>query len=168
MSAEQVRKQIRDVDIEFVGRDSSVGIATCYELDGPGIESRRSQWRRPLRQGSDADRLLGLRVYVPPGSWMFLLCAFYITDRRPKPGQSRQRGKANVHSKNKKEVPVGERFYRSLSDRPWAPSNPLYNGYRIFFLGVKRPACGVNHPFPSSAEVEERVELYLYFPSGPS
>ena len=23
-----------------VGRDSSVGIATCYVLDGPGIESR--------------------------------------------------------------------------------------------------------------------------------
>jgi len=23
----------------FVGRDSSVGIATCYGLDGPGIES---------------------------------------------------------------------------------------------------------------------------------
>ena len=25
-----------------------------------------------------------------------------------------------------------------------------------------------NHPPPSSAEVEERVELYLYFLSGPS
>jgi len=24
----------------LVGRDSSVGIATCYVLDGPGIESR--------------------------------------------------------------------------------------------------------------------------------
>jgi hypothetical protein len=24
----------------YVDRDSSVGIATCYELDGPGIESR--------------------------------------------------------------------------------------------------------------------------------
>ena len=24
----------------MVGRDSSVGIATCYSLDGPGIESR--------------------------------------------------------------------------------------------------------------------------------
>jgi hypothetical protein len=23
-----------------VGRDSSVGIATCYVLDGPGIQSR--------------------------------------------------------------------------------------------------------------------------------
>ena len=33
--------------------------------------------------------------------------------------------------------------------------------------GVKRPGRGVNHPSPSSAEVKERVELYLYSPSGP-
>jgi hypothetical protein len=31
---------------------------------------------------------------------------------------------------------------------------------------VKRPGRGVNHPSPSSAEVEQRVELYIYFPSG--
>ena len=30
------------------------------------------------------------------------------------------------------------------------------------FLGVKRPGSGVDHPAPSSAEVEGRVELYLY------
>jgi hypothetical protein len=34
--------------------------------------------------------------------------------------------------------------------------------------GVKRPRRGVNHPPPSSAKVKESVELYLYFPSGPS
>jgi len=36
------------------------------------------------------------------------------------------------------------------------------------FQGVKRPWLGVDHPPPSSAEVKERVELYLYSPSGPS
>jgi hypothetical protein len=36
------------------------------------------------------------------------------------------------------------------------------------FLGVKRPGRGVDHPPPSSAEVKERVELYLYSLSGPS
>jgi hypothetical protein len=36
------------------------------------------------------------------------------------------------------------------------------------FLGVKRPRRGVDHPPPSSADVKERVELYLYSPSGPS
>jgi hypothetical protein len=34
------------------------------------------------------------------------------------------------------------------------------------FPEVKLPGRGVDHP--SSAEVKERVELYLYSPSGPS
>jgi hypothetical protein len=42
-----------------------------------------------------------------------------------------------------------------------------YNGYWVSFPGVKRPGCGVDYPPPSSAEVKERVELYLYSPSGP-
>ena len=32
------------------------------------------------------------------------------------------------------------------------------------FPGVKRPGRGVDHPSPSSAEVKERVELYVYSP----
>jgi hypothetical protein len=38
----------------------------------------------------------------------------------------------------------------------------------VSFPGVKRTGRGVNHRPPSSAEVKERVELYLYSPSGPS
>jgi hypothetical protein len=34
------------------------------------------------------------------------------------------------------------------------------------FPGVKRPGRSVDHPPPSSADVKERVELYLYSPSG--
>jgi len=36
------------------------------------------------------------------------------------------------------------------------------------FPGVMRPGSGVDHPPRSSAEVKERVELYLCSPSGPS
>jgi len=36
------------------------------------------------------------------------------------------------------------------------------------FPGVKRQGRGVDHRQPSSAEVKERLELYLYSPSGPS
>jgi len=35
------------------------------------------------------------------------------------------------------------------------------------FPGVKRLGHGVDYPSPASAEVKERVELYLYSPSGP-
>jgi len=34
-------------------------------------------------------------------------------------------------------------------------------------LGLTRPGRGIDHPPPYSAEVKERVELYIYFPSGP-
>jgi hypothetical protein len=32
------------------------------------------------------------------------------------------------------------------------------------FPGIKRPGRGVDHPPPTSAEIKERVELYLYSP----
>ena len=86
----------------MVGRDSSVGIATRYGLDGPGIESR---WRRDF----------------------------------PQP-----------------------------SRRPWGAPSLLYNGYWVSFPGVKRPGRRVDHPPSSSAEVKQRVQLYLYSPSVPS
>jgi hypothetical protein len=46
------------------------------------------------------------------------------------------------------------------------PLRLLYNGYRVSFPGVKQPER--SSPTPSSAEVKERVELYLYSPSEPS
>jgi hypothetical protein len=61
--------------------------------------------------------------------------------------------------------PAEGEIFRSRQDRPWGPPSLLYNGYLVSFLGVKRPGRGVDHP-PSSARVNERVELYLS-PSGP-
>jgi hypothetical protein len=62
----------------------------------------------------------------------------------------------------------GGEICRSRPDRPWGPPSLLYNGYRVSFPGVKRPGRGVDHPPSSSARVKDRVELYLYSPSGPS
>jgi hypothetical protein len=59
-------------------------------------------------------------------------------------------------------------IFRTRPDLPWGPPSLLYNGYRVSISEVKRPGCGVNHPHPSSAEVKERVDLYLYSPFGPS
>jgi hypothetical protein len=33
------------------------------------------------------------------------------------------------------------------------------------FPGIKQPGRDVDHPSPPSAEIKERVELHLYFPS---
>ena len=34
------------------------------------VFSGRSQWQRGLRRGSAAVRLLGLRIRIPPGTWL--------------------------------------------------------------------------------------------------
>jgi len=63
---------------------------------------------------------------------------------------------------------VGGEIFRNRPDRPWGPPSLLYNGYRVFPGGVKWPGHGIDYPpTPSSVEVKERVELYLYSPSGP-
>jgi hypothetical protein len=64
--------------------------------------------------------------------------------------------------------PGGGEIFRSRPDRPRGPPSLLYNGYRVSFPGVKRPGREAHHPPSSSAKVKERVELYLYSPSGPS
>jgi hypothetical protein len=64
--------------------------------------------------------------------------------------------------------PGGGEIFRTRPDRPCGPPSLLYNEYRVSFLGAKRPGRGVDHPPSSSARVKERVELYLYSPSGPS
>jgi len=62
---------------------------------------------------------------------------------------------------------VGARFSAPVQNDPGAyPAS--YIRRTGSFLGVKRPGRGVDHPPPSSAEVKERVKLYLYSPYGPS
>ena len=58
-------------------------------------------------------------------------------------------------------------IFRNCPDQPWGPPILLYIGTESL-PGVKRPGHGIDHPPPSNAEVKERVELYLYSPSGPS
>jgi hypothetical protein len=84
------------------GRDSVVGIATRYGLDGPGIESR---WGRDFPHPSR------------PALW---------------------------------------------------PTQPPIQWVPGLFPGVKRPESGVDPSPLSSSKVKERLELYLYCPTGPS
>jgi hypothetical protein len=63
-------------------------------------------------------------------------------------------------------MPVRARFSARVQTGPGTlpASDTMGTGS---FPGVKRPGRGVE-PTPSSAMVKERVELYLYSPSGPS
>jgi hypothetical protein len=53
-------------------------LSRCSDSLGVGRSGdriRRSQWSSGLRRGSAADRLLGLRVRIPPEARIFVLCA---------------------------------------------------------------------------------------------
>ena len=62
--------------------------------------------------------------------------------------------------------PSGAEIFPTHPDWPWGPPSLLHDECWVSFLGVKRPWHGIILPPPSSAEVKERVELYLYSPSG--
>jgi hypothetical protein len=59
------------------------------------------------------------------------------------------------------------KILRYRSDQPWGAASVLYNVYRVF-PGVEAAGHCVDHTPQSSAEAKESIELYLYFPSGPS
>jgi hypothetical protein len=60
-------------------------------------------------------------------------------------------------------ISVGRNFLH-LSWPALGPTQPHIQ----WVPGVKRPGLALTTPPPSSAEIKERVELYLYSPSGPS
>jgi len=51
--------------------------------------------------------------------------------------------------------PGGGEIFRTCPDRPWGPSSLLYNGYRVFPGGKKRPGRAADHSPPSSAVVNK-------------
>jgi hypothetical protein len=73
-----------------------------------------------------------------------------------------------VQMKYREEHPGEGEIFCTRPDRPCGSPSLPYNGHLVSFRGVKQPGRGVDHPLSSSAEVKERVELYLYSPSGPS
>jgi len=60
-----------------------------------------------------------------------------------------------------------DEILRTRPDLPLGQPIPLHNEYRVFPVG-KGTGYGVDHPLPSSAEVKESVDLYLYSTSIPS
>ena len=154
-------------------------------IDSKGRPSR-SQRPSALRRGSAVDRLLGLRVWIPPGTWTPVcfeccvlsgigLCYGPITQER-NPYLCRKLYFKILHTYfsrysdslravlSKHRIPVRARFLAPVQTGPWAHSASYTMGTGSFPV-VKRPGRGISHPPPSSAEVKERVELYPDSPS---
>ena len=51
-------------------------------LSGLWFLQSRCQWPHGLRRGSAAARLLGLRVWIPPGKWMSVFCECCVLSGR--------------------------------------------------------------------------------------
>jgi hypothetical protein len=115
-----------------VGRFSSVGMATRCGLDGPSS----------LRRGAKAHRLLGLRVRIPPGAWMFVLCVV-SEDKKIKCTTIKTKKQEWIKQEQRtKKVPSGEMYSAPVHTRL------LCTGCRVCFPGVKRPRRVVNpHPY---------------------
>jgi hypothetical protein len=64
-------------------------------------------------------------------------------------------------------IPVGARFSAPVRTGPGVHPASCTMGTGSF-MELKQPGRGVDHPPLSSAKVKERVELYLYSPSGAS
>jgi hypothetical protein len=63
---------------------------------------------------------------------------------------------------------VGARFSVLVQTGPGAHSGFYIIAINFLSREVERLGLGFNHPPPFNAEVKERVEPYLYSPSGPS
>ena len=61
----------------------------------------------------------------------------------------------------------GGRDFLHPSRPALGPTQPPIQWVPGLSLGVKQPRRGIEHPLPSGAEVEGRVELYIYSSSGP-
>ena len=59
------------------------------------------------------------------------------------------------------------KIFSTHPDWPWGLPSLMYNGHRVIPCG-KAAGAWRWPPTPSSTEVKEGVELYIYYPSGPS
>jgi hypothetical protein len=97
---------------------------------------------------------------------MFMLCVLYSKDKRQKPGQSGHWNKYIQRQRTKKS-----RWGRDFP-HPFRPAlgstEPPIKWVPALIRGGKAVGARRSPPTSISTEVKERVELYLYFPSGPS
>ena len=75
----------------------------------------RSHWPSGLRRVYTADRLLGLRIRIPPGAWMFVLCVLYSKDKKDKRHSQDNQDKEVMQSERKKKSRRGHGWLSGVS-----------------------------------------------------
>ena len=144
-----------------MGWGSSIGIATRYWLDGPGIE-----WPIPVAERYKArvcGRSLAEIAGSNPAGGMDVYVVLYSKENKAKcrPVKSKKQVRTKYRVQENKKVPVGTRFSAPVQSGPRAQPASYTMCTRALSGGVKRTGRAVNHPPPSSTEVKERVELLV-------
>jgi len=158
------RTHKRPPPVSILGQPNPVHIPTSHlpEIRPNSIHPstpRSPQWS--LSPGSPP------RPYTPPYPHPYARLVVYIiiiiiTGRDSAVGMVTRYGPGSPEIESR----WGARFSAPVQTGPGV--HPVsYTMGTGFFQGVKGPGRGVDHPHTSSAEVEERVEQYIYFPSGP-
>ena len=118
------------------------------------------QWHWRVREANGSKQSATVPYTKPPNSETR---SKFFSKRRNQIFPLRQKGTLlwpNIFWSLRVRIPVGARFSVPAQTGPGAHPASYTMGTGSF-LGVKRPT-------PSSAEVQGRVELYIYSPSGPS
>jgi len=172
-----------------MGRNSSVGIATRYGLDVPGIEFRcRRNFPHPSRlamgptypmgkgkvQGSRGMALLFLTSALDGAGWSTARPGRFTPGKETWYSLYRRLGGSQDRSGRVRKISPPPPGFDLWTVQPVAshytdyaiPAHDLHNGYRDN-PEVKRPGRGVSNLLPSSAKVTGKIELYLYCPSVP-
>ena len=103
--------------------------------------------------------------YIPTAGWTYWITprATYVTtsgvwtDITSRYSDSLRAGRSGDR------IPVGGEIFCTRSDRLWGPLSLQYKVYRVF-PGDNVVGAWRLPPNPSSAEVKERIELYVYSP----
>ena len=66
----------------------------------------RFEYPSGVRRGSAASLLLGLRVRIPPDTWMFVWCVLYNKDKRGNQGHTRRRSTDKIQRTKKNPAEV--------------------------------------------------------------
>jgi hypothetical protein len=104
-----------------------------------------------------------------PQEWSVCVCVYTHTRIRVYVSRDTVVGIATWYAMDRPEIE--SRWRRDFPHPPkpaLGPTQPPVWWAPDLFPEGKRPGRGVNHPSPSSTDVKEKVELYLYSPSGSS